>query len=254
MSDPYSALATGYDLVMHYVDYEAWAEYIDALLAEHAEDARQILELGCGTGSLALALAPMGPFDITATDGSESMVAVAQRKPPPDEGDVTFGVLDFREDASNGAAPGPFDAALLLYDGLNYLLDEKDISALFDAVAARLKPGGVFILDQSTPINSVNNEGDFEDEGNGAGADGEPFAFVRYSAYDPQTRIHTTRFVLTHGETRTEETHLQRAYELGELRALIEASPFQEVAAYDGFSLDPANSETERVHWVLERV
>jgi SAM-dependent methyltransferase len=254
MSTPYTALANGYDLVMSYVDYEAWAEYIDALLAEHAEDAGNILEVGCGTGSLAITLAPMGPFNITATDGSEAMVAVAKLKPPPEDGAVSFGVLDFRDNADSGTAPGPFDAALLLYDGLNYLLEEKDISALLEAVAARLKPGGVFILDQSTPINSVNNEGEFEDEGSGTGADGEPFAFVRYSAYDPDKRIHTTRFVLTRGEEHTEETHLQRAYELGELRALIAASPFQEVAAYDGFSLDPANSETERVHWVLERV
>ena len=77
---PYTLLAEGYDAVMAYVDYAAWAEYVHFLLERHHPRTRDVLELGCGTGSLALALQPLGGYRYRATDASEAMLAVARRK------------------------------------------------------------------------------------------------------------------------------------------------------------------------------
>ncbi|MEM9999175.1 MAG: class I SAM-dependent methyltransferase [Bacteroidota bacterium] len=247
-TDPYTALAAGYDVVMAHVDYDDWAAYIEDLLAAHTPQAETVLELGGGTGSLAFALQPYGPYRYLATDGASAMVRVAQAKRPlhPDA-HVRFRVADFSS-LDPAALGAPFDVVLLLYDGLNYLLDEDDVARLFADVAGLLADGGVFIVDQSTPANSLNNADYFHDEG---GADA--FAYVRTSAYDAEARLHTNAFRLTvQGET-YEETHVQRAYTLVEMRALIAASPLREVAAYDGFSDDPATAETERIHWVLTR-
>ncbi|HYG69925.1 MAG TPA: class I SAM-dependent methyltransferase, partial [Anaeromyxobacteraceae bacterium] len=79
-ADPYSVLAEGYDAVMAHVDYEAWAEYVHFLLVRHHLEAQDVLELGCGTGSLALVLQPLGPYAYRATDASEAMLTVARRK------------------------------------------------------------------------------------------------------------------------------------------------------------------------------
>lgn len=241
---PYAALAAGYDVVMEHVDYDDWAEYVMALLARHHPQARRLLELGCGTGSLAFALQPRGGFDYLATDGQPAMIRVARRKAEWFGGAVQFDVADF----TNYRLSEPVDAALLLYDGMNYLLEPDDIRALLRCTEAALVPGGVFLLDQSTPANSINNEEAFEDEG-----EAEGFAYVRHSRYDPHTRLHTTTFELTYEGQAYTETHVQRAYDAAEIRAVIRETSFRVEAAYDGFSLDPADDGSERIQWVLRK-
>lgn len=239
---PYDALASGYDLVMAHVDYELWADYIEDLLAAFHPEAASLLELGCGTGSLALALAPRGPYRYQATDGAATMIEVARRKTKPETVDLTFAVADFLR--LEGRAP--VDAVLLLYDGLNYLLTEAAVRTLFAHVRQALRPGGVFIFDQSTPANSVNNAAYFEDEGQEDG-----FHYVRRSRYDPVTQHHTTRFELVVAGDAFHEEHIQRAYTQETVGRLLREAGFAILAAYDGFSTDPATDATERIHWVV---
>lgn len=244
-TDPYSRLAEGYDFVMAHVDYAAWADYVQTLFTIHADDTgvHAILELGCGTGELARELQPLGPYRYTGTDAAAAMIARAQEKASAGEVDARFAVADFT-DVPDG---GPFDAVVLLYDGLNYVLDPDGLARVFAAVHGALRPGGLFVFDQSTPANSVNNAAYFEDEGEEDG-----FRYERRSHYDPATRLHATDFVIETPEGRFEERHVERAYTLEEIRPLV-AVHFSVLACYDGFSLDPAHAGTERVHWVVRR-
>lgn len=242
---PYDALAAGYDVVMAHVDYADWADYVLELFDAHDAAPRSVLELGCGTGSLAIELHERGPFRYLGTDGSEAMVRVARAKAEMHGFDaLRFDVAHFTDFAVDEA----FDAVLLLYDGLNYLLDEADVAALFARVHDALRPGGLFIVDQSTPANSINNEAFFEDDGSA-----EAFSYVRRSHYDRAARLHTTEFDLTVEGATYAERHVQRAYTRDEVAALADASPLAVLAAYDGFSLDPASDDSERIHWVLQR-
>ena len=79
--EPYAALAAGYDAVMDHVDYDAWADYAVTLLQRWAPRAERLVELGCGTGELALRLVPLGPEALTyrGYDGSPAMVGVAKK-------------------------------------------------------------------------------------------------------------------------------------------------------------------------------
>ena len=249
MADPYTDLAAGYDAVMAHVDYPMWAGYVRGLLRRHAPEARSVTELGCGTGALAVALQPLGPgpggFDYRGFDGSAPMVAVARAAAERAGQPVTFGVADFREPVP---AP-PADAVVLVYDGLNYLTDEADVAALLAHVAGALTPGGVAVVDQSTPANSLNHADGFDDAG-----ETDAFRYLRTSRYDEGSGLHTTTFTLTRPDgSRTTETHVQRAYPVEAVRRMIRESPLDEVAAYDGFSTEPADDGTERVHWVLRR-
>lgn len=249
MADPYTILAAGYDAVMSHVDYPAWAAYVQSILRHHAPEAETIVELGCGTGALAVALQPHGPpprgYDYRAYDGSEAMVEQARERARLAGRAVTVGVADFRE-----PVPGPpADAVLLLYDGLNYLLDLAEVEALLGHVRDALVPGGIAVIDQSTPVNSLNHVEGFDDAGETAA-----FAYLRTSQYDPEARLHTTSFRLTLPDgTEAAETHLQRAYDLAEVAELAELAGLDIEAAYDGFTAEPASEETERVHWVLRR-
>ena len=247
---PYDALAAGYDVVMAHVDYGEWAEYVLDLFEEHEAWPESVLELGCGTGSLALEMQERGPhggFRYLATDRSPAMIRVARAKAKlqgRSAGSLRFDVADF----TDFEFAQRFDAVLLLYDGVNYLLEDEEVAVMLAHAHDVLAPGGVFILDQSTPANSLNNAEYFGDEG-----EAEAFAYVRRSAYDPATRLHTTEFDMTvEGETYTEQ-HVQRAYRLAEVTALVEASSLDVVAAYDGFTTEPATEASERIHWVLRR-
>lgn len=241
---PYSVLAVGYDAVMAHVDYDLWSEYVYELVLIHQPEAETVLELGCGTGSFAFAFVPRGAYRYLATDGSRMMLEVARRKAAMEGVDVRFERADF----TDFRVDQPVDVILLLYDGLNYLLEKDPIRSLFACAYRALKPGGVFIVDQSTPSNSVNNEAFFED------SDAvDDFSYVRRSRYDAETRLHRTTLELSVGERRFVEEHVQRAYELADLRPLIEAAGFEVDACYDGFSTAPATEESERAHWVLRR-
>ncbi|WP_299791485.1 class I SAM-dependent methyltransferase [uncultured Marivita sp.] len=112
--------------------YEATLDQVRALLKP--EDT--VLELGCGTGSTALALAP-SVARIVATDVSEAMLGKGREKA---RGQGTTNV-EFRQADAADAPDGPFDAVLAF--NLLHLLEDMD-SAL-DEIAARTKSGGYFV-------------------------------------------------------------------------------------------------------------
>jgi len=245
--EPYSALAIGYDVVMDHVDYDAWAVYVHTLLQNHGTTIRDVVELGGGTGSLAIRLQPLGGYQYTLTDKSGPMLEEARKKVDAMDVSVRCAQADFTEvtledlDLSN-----PTDGVVLLYDGLNYLLEAAAVETLFRRVHDLLRPGGIAVIDQTTPINSETE--DFVDEG----TDGD-FAYVRENHYDPETCRHETIFTLTIDGTSVTERHVQRAYTLNEVRGRLDASPLAVEAAYDNFTMDPAHSESPRIHWVLRR-
>jgi len=113
--------------------YEAKLDRVRALL--RAED--RVLEIGCGTGSTALTLAP-NVAEITATDVSAGMIAIAEEKR------AAAGVKNaefLQADATEIFPEAPFDVVTAF--SLLHLVD--DAPAVLDAVFAQLKPRGLFI-------------------------------------------------------------------------------------------------------------
>lgn len=258
------ALAEAYEAVMAHVDYRRWAGYAHDLLQEHAPSGkwplgpRRLLELGSGTGALARRLQPRGPYRYLATDASEAMLSVARRQARAQSLPIRFCPARFTHVTDDLArekpsSEPPFDAVLLLYDGLNYLLEERRVQGLLAEVARVLRPGGLFLFDQSTPANSADGSGEFEYEGVFERPDGAEGHYRRTSRYDAARRLHVTTFILDGpGGKRRTERHVQRAYELGAIRALLRDSPLAPVAAFDGLTTAPATDESRRVHWLAQ--
>ena len=246
---PYSALATVYDAVMAHVDYEAWADYllhlIDDFMDPASDDgAPRALELGAGTGLLTEELLNQSTMHIMVTDGASDMLAVARDRLGSMSHRTNFDQVDFsREWSVDGA---PYDLQLLLYDGFNYLLHPDQVGALFDGVRKAGKPGGLFLFDQSTPHNSINNAEFFEDEGSDEG-----IRYHRKSSFDQELGIHTTEFDIDGPDGRFSEIHRQRAWTRRQVLELLEAQELEVVAAFDGFSLDDAHDDAERIHWII---
>ncbi|WP_420585253.1 class I SAM-dependent methyltransferase [Ruegeria sp.] len=108
-----------------------------------------ILELGCGTGSTALLLAP-SVTHVTASDFSEAMLGIGRAK-AQSEGieNISFRTIDI----TKPEAGQTFDAVL----GFNLFHLVPDIDAVFADIHARLAPGGLFI--SKTPCLSEGGLG-----------------------------------------------------------------------------------------------
>ena len=122
------------DPIADLAGYEATLERVQALLSVDHE----VLEIGCGTGSTALRLAP-GTRRLTATDVSTGMIAIAREKlavqPVPQ---LSFAVAD-----ADAAEFGKEVYDVVLAFNLLHLVDDLERTI---AVATRsLKPGGLFI-------------------------------------------------------------------------------------------------------------
>lgn len=104
----------------------------------HLKSEDKVLEIGCGTGSTALLIAPHVAH-ITATDLSLGMIEIANEKLVRESvGNVTFKVAEVLDHSSDDAS---YDAVLA--HNLLHLLPALD-SAL-EYISSLIKPGGLFI-------------------------------------------------------------------------------------------------------------
>jgi ubiquinone/menaquinone biosynthesis C-methylase UbiE len=248
ISRPYERIAPVYDAVMDHVDYDRWARYVHQAIETHGDSVSSVLELGGGTGSLALRLQPMGPYDYTLTDGSAAMVEEARRKLEAAGRQVRCATAQFTDvDLDGLARTTPFDAAVLVYDGLNYLTERAEVAACLRRIADLLRSGGIAVVDHATPANSEDHDQEFHDQGSTGGV-----SYVRHSRYDADSGLHHTTFEVAVGGRHYREEHVQRPYTPATLAEIIRKSPLTACAAYDGFTFNPAHERSHRVHWVLE--
>ena len=115
-----------------------------AELAGPPDGAGRVLELGVGTGRLAVPMAVAG-LTVHGVDTSEAMLARLRAKDPDRLVTVTLG------DMAAELPPGPFDVALVAYNTLFNLTREGEQAACFAAVARSLRPGGRFVVEAFVP-------------------------------------------------------------------------------------------------------
>lgn len=113
------------------------------LLAELAGGGRA-LELGIGTGRIALPLAGRG-VPVHGIDMSRAMVARLRAKPGGDALGVTIG------DFATTTAGGRFSVVYLVFNTIMNLTTQEAQVACFRNAAAHLEPGGCFVIEVVVP-------------------------------------------------------------------------------------------------------
>ncbi len=102
------------------------------------------LELGIGTGRIALPLSERG-VRVHGIDLSEAMVARLRGKPGAERTDVTIG------DFATTMVDGTFSLAYVVFNTLGNLTTQAAQAECFRNVAAHLEPGGCFVVEIGVP-------------------------------------------------------------------------------------------------------
>jgi SAM-dependent methyltransferase len=102
------------------------------------------LELGVGTGRIALPLAERG-VPVHGIEMSSAMVARLRAKPGGEDIGVTVG------DFSTATVDGTFSVAYLVFNTIMNLTTQAAQVACFRNVAAHLAPGGCFVVEVGVP-------------------------------------------------------------------------------------------------------
>jgi SAM-dependent methyltransferase len=127
------------------------AEMFDAAVIEPAIDllveiagSGRALELGIGTGRIALPLAQRG-VPVHGIELSKAMVAILRTKPGGEDLGVTIG------DFATTTVEGTFSVAYLVFNTILNLTTQAGQVACFRNVAAHLEPDGCFVVEVEVP-------------------------------------------------------------------------------------------------------
>jgi SAM-dependent methyltransferase len=130
---------------------ESSAEMFDPALVEPAVDflveiaaGGRALELGIGTGRIALPLAQRG-VPVHGIDLSRAMVAKLRAKPGGEDLGVTIG------DFATTTVDRSFSLAYVVFNTIGNLTTQEAQVACFRNVAAHLQPGGCFVIEVGVP-------------------------------------------------------------------------------------------------------
>jgi 2-polyprenyl-3-methyl-5-hydroxy-6-metoxy-1,4-benzoquinol methylase len=136
----YYQYAWAYDLIVEPKTEKRVRFFKEIFELLNLSDSAKILDAGCGTGNLAMALASEG-FNVTGIDVSESFVNNAIKQ-NPENSNPYFIVGDILKIEYTNT----FDA-IICRGVLNDIIDETARKAVFSIFHQALKPNGIFIAD-----------------------------------------------------------------------------------------------------------
>jgi SAM-dependent methyltransferase len=142
--------------------YDDWAKYFDLIAGDRTpmavfyrsligDKTRSILELGCGTGTITLALVQRlvecggtrGQYRVVGVDESAEMLRIARGKDRRPEwllGDMRLPPIE-----------GTFDLVICCYNTVQSLLTGDELAEFFCSVRSIVNPDGVFAFDIVQP-------------------------------------------------------------------------------------------------------
>ena len=249
MNVSYQDFAYVYDYLMKDAPYQEWVEFVKKITRKYQVEGKSILDIGCGTGELAIRLQESG-FVPTGVDLSEEMLAVAIQKAKEKKLDIPFYHQDMRD--LNGL--DQYDLVVIFCDSLNYLSDENDVKAAFTGVFNHLKEDGLFIFDVHSvhKMATLFNNQTYADNG-------DEISYI-WNAWKGTDVPHSVEHELTffvydealEAYNRFDEDRFQRTYPIDMYKAWLDEVGFEIVELLGDFGGNSLE-EAERIFFVCKR-
>ncbi|HNR96875.1 MAG TPA: class I SAM-dependent methyltransferase [Anaerolineae bacterium] len=220
-------------------------EYLDRVLERHPPPAHSLLDLACGTGTVALAFAQRG-WEVYGVDASPEMLERARAKAAALGQSVALSCQDMRR----FVLPHPVALVTCLYDSLNYMLTEYDLRRALSATAQALLPGGLFVADVNTRYALEHGWGN-----NCFFTEGKNLAMVMDSSWDPTrelSTVHLVGFIRNDAGLyeRFDEQHVEAAFDDATMRCAFASAGLEVNAVYECFTFSSASADANRLLWV----
>lgn len=243
----YCDFAEVYDRLQD-ADYEKFVDYYEKIFGKLGVSPELVLDLACGTGNITIPMSKRG-YDMIGLDLSCEMLNIARDKAFEEKQDILF----LNQDMTEMELFGTVDAIVCALDGINYIVDEKDLEKVFKLINNYLNPGGVFIFD----INSVHKLKNVLG-GNTFVNEEQGIYYVWQSEFSEETKI--CDFELNFFEEQEDGSYLrfdefqqERAYSIAEMTGIIERCGLDVSGIYKPFEFATATDKDERIFFVVSK-
>lgn len=229
----YEIFSRLYDSVLGDAYHPVILSEMEAALRAHGEPpGRRLLDIGCGTGTLACEMASRG-WRVTGVDLSPAMLSIARNRASQRGVEVEW----VQDDMRIFRRPDGFDLAVCFYDTLNHVLTNADLMRVLRNIHDSLAEGGLLAFDVSNRIAfwEVWDDPDPFERSTPEGT-----LNIR-TLFDRANRVGEARVEVVRGEERDSETIRQRFFSDTEIRGLLMAESFELVEAHD-FEAFPTES------------
>ena len=233
----YENFAYYYDSLM---DQSFYDDYLTFIL-KHA-DFHHVLELGCGTGEIAIRLAKLKKC-VYASDLSEDMLEVARLKATDNDVCIQFSRVDMCDFEANDK----IELVLCLCDSLNYVLDDGDVFKVFQNVFHCLKENGTFIFDVNSLYKMEEILKDYKEEN-----DDDDFYFkwqVDKLGYGYVK--HIVEIIDKLEDEHILEEHYQRTLSIEKYQDMLKKAGFNSIEIYSDFH--EYHEKSERIIFVCRK-
>jgi SAM-dependent methyltransferase len=241
----YDALSHDYD---RFVNWESRLgfemPFFERWFARH--DVKRVLDVACGTGHHAIALAKRG-YDVTGVDANRTMIEHARANAADAGVQVDFHVLGFGDLSETlgeglGQNSGGYDALTCLGNSLPHLTDEASLRAALRDFAAVLRPEGIVIV-QNRNFDRVLEARDRFMPPEVHSLEGEEWIFYRFYDFLPNDLLRFNMVRLYREKeggwsAAVEETRL-RAWRFEELSEQLEGAGLEVLGAYGSYGEEP---------------
>ncbi|MGE0000969.1 MAG: class I SAM-dependent methyltransferase [Fimbriimonadaceae bacterium] len=230
----FGVIASFYDDLMSNIPYTSWIEYLHLVHAYGEVRPHSILDVCCGTGTMAAMLDREG-YDLTGFDLSEDMIQVARTKSGPEFHVADATALDLGR---------TFDAAFAFFDSLNYITTLEGFQKAVARVSAHLGTRGTFLFDLNTAYAFEHRMFDQRERSRKA-----KVTYDWKGDYDSGTRIIRVQMDFEVAGEKYQEVHVQRAHSSEEVVAAMVGAGFSQIEVFDGFTLNPPTKKSDRLHY-----
>lgn len=243
----YNSFASVYDELTLNVDYKNRAEYVQSILNRYGITDGLLLDLACGTGSMAVELSKMG-YEVIATDASPDMLMEAQNKAYDNEQSIMFLCQRMEETDLYGTVR----AVVCSLDSINHLSDVDTVRKTFDTLKNFVDDKGIMVFDINTLYkhqNVLGNNTFVYDEKNVF------CVWQNHLLQDERTVNINLDFFCKNGELyeRFNENFNETAFTDEEITSAVESAGFRVLERLADMTENKPDDTTERIYYVIRR-